>query len=183
MFVLDTHPGPCTLSRMNLFVLDEDPKVAAELACDKHVVKMTLETAQMLSTVAHAHGMGQWAYRPTHANHPCTLWVGHSQENFEWAFQHGLSLGLEYSLRYRKTHKSELVIRRLESLIKLLPKKGRMSAFAQAMPPEYKRTCPVLAYREFYQKEKARFAKWSSPRSRPWWMDAEIPVDKLSLAQ
>lgn len=164
---------------MNLFVLHEDPVIAAQLACDKHVVKMTLETAQMLSTIAHAHGMGQWAYRPTHANHPCTLWVGQSQENFEWAFQHGISLGLEYTLRYNKVHKSQSVIRRLEPLMRLLPKKGKLSPFAQAMPPEYKNSCAVTAYRTFYQKEKARFAKWSFPRSRPEWMGPEFFVDNM----
>ena len=147
---------------------------------------MTLETAQMLSTVAHAHGMGQWAYRPTHAKHPCTLWVGESQENFEWAFEHGIALGFEYSLRYSedgpggkryKQHKSVDVIRRLESVMKLLPKMGKLSPFAQAMPDEYRNSCAVTAYRTFYQKEKARFAKWSAPRTRPEWMGPEIFLD------
>jgi hypothetical protein len=161
---------------MNLFVLDEDPTVAAQLACDKHVIKMTLETAQMLSTIAHAHGAGQFAYKPTHAKHPCTIWVGQSQENFEWAYYHGLALGREYTLRYGKTHKSELVIRRLQPLIQMLPRIGKLSPFAQAMPPEYKHPCAVTAYRRFYQGEKAKFAKWSAPRSRPAWMDTEISL-------
>jgi len=28
---------------MNIFILDEDPKVAARMQCDKHVVKMIVE--------------------------------------------------------------------------------------------------------------------------------------------
>ena len=33
---------------MNIFVLDEDPVISAQQACDKHVVKMILESAQMI---------------------------------------------------------------------------------------------------------------------------------------
>jgi hypothetical protein len=35
---------------MNIFYLDKDPIKAAEYSCDKHVVKMILESAQMLCT-------------------------------------------------------------------------------------------------------------------------------------
>ena len=39
---------------MNIFILDNDPVIAAQMQCDKHVVKMIVESAQMLST---AHRM------------------------------------------------------------------------------------------------------------------------------
>ena len=68
---------------MNIFVLDSDPKVAATMLCDKHVVKMILESAQMLSTVAHTNGHIP-RYRPTHSKHPCTLWAGESKSNWQW---------------------------------------------------------------------------------------------------
>ena len=62
---------------MNIFVLHRDPKIAAQMSCDKHVVKMILETAQMLSSAARAKGA--WApYKQTHKKHPCTLWSGGS---------------------------------------------------------------------------------------------------------
>ena len=35
---------------MNIFVLDKDPHIAAQMHCDKHVPKMIVESAQMLST-------------------------------------------------------------------------------------------------------------------------------------
>lgn len=38
---------------MNIFVLSEGPVEAARMQCDKHVVKMIVETAQMLCTVGH----------------------------------------------------------------------------------------------------------------------------------
>ena len=35
---------------MNIFYLHPDPTIAAQMMCDKHVLKMVLETAQLLST-------------------------------------------------------------------------------------------------------------------------------------
>ena len=36
---------------MNIFVLDRNPVIAAQMQCDKHIVKMIVESGQMLSTV------------------------------------------------------------------------------------------------------------------------------------
>ena len=36
---------------MNIFALAKSPEVSAQMACDKHVVKMILESAQMLCAV------------------------------------------------------------------------------------------------------------------------------------
>jgi len=66
---------------MNLFILHENPTLASHMMCDQHVVKMPTETAQMLSTVARAHGFDV-GYKTTHPNHPCTRWIGESLENF-----------------------------------------------------------------------------------------------------
>ena len=76
---------------MNIFVLHEQPDVAAQILCDKHVVKMILESAQMLCTVAHNHGYDA-PYRRTHPKHPCTLWAGKSQENWDWLISHALAM-------------------------------------------------------------------------------------------
>ena len=68
---------------MNIFFLSKDPVEAARVQCDQHVVKMILETAQMLSTVAHQHKyLGVTGiYKPTHANHPMTKWVNTHKNN------------------------------------------------------------------------------------------------------
>jgi hypothetical protein len=60
---------------MNIFLLDSNIKKCAQYHCDKHVVKMILESAQILSTVLRLNGVDQ-GYKTTHANHPCTLWAG-----------------------------------------------------------------------------------------------------------
>ena len=68
---------------MNIFYLDEDTEICAQYHCDKHVVKMILEYAQILCTVLHE--LGQEApYRPTHRNHPCTVWARESLDNWIW---------------------------------------------------------------------------------------------------
>ena len=91
---------------MNIFVLHTNPKIAAQMACDKHVVKMVSESVQMLSTTMHSVGLeGPW--KKTHANHPCTIWARESLQNYQWLWDHANSLGEEYTHRYNKKHKSQ----------------------------------------------------------------------------
>ena len=154
---------------MNIFVVDEDPEIAARQLCDKHVVKMILESAQMLCTVAHNHGFNA-PYKKAHPKHPCTLWVGKSAENWQWLITHGLAMAEEYTRRYGRVHKSEAVIRWCARLPLGFPQKG-LTPFAQAMPEQYKNECAVTAYRAYYQGEKAAFATWKSEVPQ-WWTAA-----------
>ena len=80
---------------MNIFVVDTDPEVAACQLCDKHVVKMVLETAQMLCTVAHQNGFDKAPYKVAHPKHPCTLWSYETTDNMEWLCSHALEMGQE----------------------------------------------------------------------------------------
>lgn len=90
---------------MNIFYLDSDPFEAATLQCDRHVVKMILESAQLLST-AH-HELGSTApYKSTHKNHPSAVWVRQSTKHYDWLYQHFIGLCGEYRARYNKVHKS-----------------------------------------------------------------------------
>jgi len=151
---------------MNIFVVDEDPVVAAQQLCDKHVVKMILETAQMLCTVAANHGH-KTPYRKTHAKHPCTLWAGTSAGNWTWLLRHGLAMCAEYTRRYGRVHKSEEVIMWCSRLtMKFLG--ANLTPFAQAMPPQYHNDCAVTAYRAYYHGEKAKFATWKTEEPK-WW--------------
>ena len=154
---------------MNIFVVDEDPEIAARQLCDKHVVKMILETAQMLCTVAASHGYDT-PYRATHAKHPCTLWAAKSADNWSWLLQHGLAMCAEYTRRYGRTHKSEQVIMWCAGLKIGFPESS-LTPFAQAMPPKYKNESAVTAYRAYYHGEKAAFATWKSEVPQ-WWTAA-----------
>ena len=90
---------------MNIFIVDKHPSAAAKMLCDKHIVKMPLETAQMLCSVWHRYGFGgKVKYKEAYKNHPCTLWAGDSEDNYGWLLQQGMELGEEYTSRYNKTH-------------------------------------------------------------------------------
>ena len=155
---------------MNIFVVDTDPEVAACQLCDKHVVKMVLETAQMLCTVAHQNGFDKAPYKVAHPKHPCTLWAGKSAANWQWLIDHGLAMSEEYTRRYGRVHKSQAVIEWCARLpIKFSDKE--QTPFAQAMPQQYKNPCAVTAYRAYYHGEKAAFATWKSD-TPPWWVTA-----------
>jgi hypothetical protein len=152
---------------MNIFVLDRDPRLAAEYHCDKHVIKMILETAQLLSAAHHVlDGEKPGLYKLTHKNHPCSLWTRESRENYFWTLNLGLWLLYEYEKRYGKTHKTSEVMERLKTAPKNTPY-GRLTTFAQAMPEIYQREDAVEAYRTYYIAEKAPICKWKT--QTPWW--------------
>ena len=147
---------------MNIFVLDTDPNTAAILHCDKHIVKMPLETAQMLSTVCGG------PYKPTHANHPCTVWARASTANYSWLWQLGIFLSEEYTYRYGKTHKCQAIIKSLSEPPASVPV-GERTPFAQAMPPECQHADAVLAYQQYYAAHKQHLAAWKF-RPKPDFM-------------
>src|SRR6476646_3315823 len=111
---------------MNIFVLSESPLLAAQYQHDRHVVKMTLESAQLLSTAIWQNerlnsiyqavrmaGPTEWEgpesgtfdlYKSTHPNHPCAVWTRQSDANFCWLTLHFQALLEEYAMRFRKTH-------------------------------------------------------------------------------
>ena len=89
--------------------LDPDPTIAAGYCCDCHVVKLVLEVAQVLSTVAARH-RHHALYRVTHRSHPTVLWAGDCHANWAWVCRFGLALAEEYRRRYGRTHASEAVI-------------------------------------------------------------------------
>lgn len=159
---------------MNIFVLDNDPKICAEYHCDKHVVKMILETAQLLCGAHHMTGSDA-PYKLSHKNHPCSIWVRQNKSNYKWLVELGLQLGAEYTRRYGKIHKSEEVIRWCARNIPNLPK-GDMTEFPCAMPEACQiYNDPVLNYREYYVREKASFCTWKT-QTPEWFMIAQRKI-------
>jgi hypothetical protein len=152
---------------MNIFVLDEDPERAARDLCDQHVVKMVVESAQILSTALWHHGV-EAPYKPTHARHPCVLWAGAARPNFGWLAAHGLAMSDEYTRRYKRTHSSTAVVCYCASLAGAIPD-AEATAFVQAMPESFKGSDAVRAYRTYYIEDKARFARWAYCDPPSWW--------------
>ena len=163
---------------MNIFVLDWDVKKCAQYHNDKHVVKMILETAQLLCGVHHMtdqdndQANDQVPYKLSHKNHPCSIWARESLTNYLWLCELGLELCEEYTYRYGKRHKSLDVI---EWCIENKPNivdKG-FTEPAKAMPEEYKVKSVVESYRNYYRGEKASFSKWKN-RDIPLWFEESL---------
>jgi hypothetical protein len=161
---------------VNVFVLHRDPYVAAQMACDKHVVKMIVETAQMLSAVLVGNGHAA-PYKLTHQHHPCTIWAGKSAHNYAWLWHHGLALCQEYTYRYGKTHKTQAHFDGDLRHVPCLPRIG-VTEFALAMPEEFRDPNPVIAYRKFYIGAKAHFCTWKE-RPEPLWFTLKQPELEL----
>ena len=145
---------------MNIFFLDKDPVKAAQLQCDKHVVKMVLETAQMISTAVRSQGHDV-GYKSAYPKHPMTIWVNKSNHNFAWALEHGLALGEEYTHRYNKIHASHKMLKMIQDL-KIKGNANYMTTPPQCMPDEYKKISYVDAYRNYYVNDKKYFAKYTN---------------------
>lgn len=156
---------------MNIFLLHLNPQLAAEHHCDKHVVKMILETAQLLYCAHHVLDakllenkditLPENAYRKTHPNHPCAIWVRESIENYNWLTKLGWHLCKEYQYRYgeHKTHKTEIHIRWLMDNPPILIPRVPGTPARQAMPPEYKREDPIEGYQTYYKESKMNVRK------------------------
>jgi len=157
---------------VNIFYLDRDPKKCAEMHCDKHVVKMILEYAQLLSTAHH------WVdgnpivdcYKATHKNHPSAVWARENRSNYQWLWQLLDNLLQEYTLRYGKTHKTESsgVFLALKTLPCDLPG-GKFTDPPQCMPDYCKAPDAVIAYRNYYIREKSYMARWKNTDSPLWY--------------
>ena len=152
-------------------MLDRDIRKCARHHADQHVVKMILESAQMLCSVLWQHGI-EAPYKRTHVKHPCTLWAGESLGNWRWLHRLALALNDEYRYRFNKSvdHNSAVVVRGLPQ-----PhlKDIGLTEFVQAMPDQYKIPGdPVSAYRRFYVEDKSRFATWTRRRAPRWFRSA-----------
>jgi hypothetical protein len=150
---------------MNIFYLDKDPVKAAQYQYNKHVVKMILESAQMLCTAHHhyAEELGYdnsyIPYKKAHYNHPSTIWTRQNSRNYYWLYHHMLALGDEYTKRYNKTH---LTISKcwqpLQYVPTGMPIGGPITQPPQAMPDEFKRDCAIHAYWLYYVYDKKHIA-------------------------
>ena len=153
---------------MNIFFLSANPRRCARWHCDKHVVKMILESAQLLSTVQSQYNIPT-KYKPTHVNHPCTKWVAASKANYRWLLTHAKALCEEYTKRYNKIHACQELIDDPLSIVPDLPD-IEITPFAQAMPDKYKNVDPVQAYRDYYIGEKSGFAVWKHGNQPDWFL-------------
>jgi len=154
---------------MNIFFLDYNVTKAAQYHCDRHVIKMILETAQLLCGAHHNTGTtDKIPYKSTHKNHPCSVWCRESLSNYLYLCQLGLELCREYTYRYGKRHKSQDVIEWCIANHINVCDKG-FTEPPRAMPDEYKVKCVVESYRNYYIGAKKRFATWKKRETPDWF--------------
>ena len=158
---------------MNIFYFSKRPIKSAEYQPDKMLVKMPLETAQMLCTAHRELDGDEYAdkvglYKRAYWNHPCTVWARESSGNYVWLHRHFLALGKEYTYRYGKEHAS--ITKLAKPLFKIPDNitKSKLTPLAQAMPDQYKDDDPIKAYRNYCINEK-HYAKWERGRDKPYW--------------
>ena len=180
---------------MNLFVLDHDPVEAARLQCDKHVVKMIVESAQMLSTVhrmldgAETRRLSKsgktWSkywvlpdmreytfYKAVHMHHPCTVWTAESNNNYNWHYAHFVALCDEYTYRYGRVHKTDKLLRE----VLMSPPRNIPVGYKTPQPLAMKSNPECMdyrdivgSYRKFYQTKQDRFKMVWTKRPVPEW--------------
>lgn len=174
---------------MNIFILNENPELAARDYCNKHLPKMCVEMLQMLGSAVIRHGATpdmmpltkkQTPLKGGYHSHPCTIFTGETKDNYNWVVRHALELCKEYTDKYNKIHFCEAGIRHLSNMVKLIPE-GDLTHFALAMPDEYRPIgCDyglvyhaygaeaVDAYRRYYHSKE--FARWDDRNIPNWWM-------------
>jgi len=172
---------------MNIFYVDKDPKTAAKMMCDKHIIKMILESAQMLCTAKrvldgieytdftkNGRKIRRWRlensneeaiiYKAGWLKHPSTQWVMKSAYNYIWLFNHFMALNQEYKLRWQK-NVNHVSVDKLAELLKHPPKNAPLNVIGTDADPAMPDHCKIAgdvvgSYRKYYILEKRRFAKW-----------------------
>ena len=188
---------------MNIFVVDEDPFKAAQSLCDAHVVKMIVESCQLLSTQDRLHGHSEGRYKMTHVNHPCRLCLC-SPFNRAWLKLHLYALLREYTFRYNKTHNCQEMFDSLwrfniDYVLDVMPPAnapnveqfmrtglGDFTTFPQCMPEEYRINDitarqfirhiedTILAYRNYYRYKAKTLKRFTyTKREPPEWLKEE----------
>lgn len=182
---------------MNIFYISEDPKTCAEMHVSKHVVKMVIEYAQLMSTAhrvidgtvytdftANGHKIKRWLLddkreqslmKVSHINHPSAIWCRKNKSNYLWLFTLWSHLLDEYTYRYGKVHSCA----RLKEVLKSAPNKIELGEFTQptpAMPDDVKVAGDSIAsYRNYYINNKTHLANWQgkiNSRNVPGWYNA-----------
>lgn len=151
---------------MNIFVMDSNPKLCAQWLCDLRLNKMILETAQLLSTAAHYYG-AKTTYKPTHKNHPCSVWARTNYQNYNWLLCLFGNLTKEYYYRFNKEHLCcTKLFNELVHYASLLPD-GKRTPFVNCSL--YKDLSIFDAYR------KTMIHKWNNDKRTPKWTKHNPP--------
>ena len=175
---------------MNIFAVDADPISSARMLPDKHVTKMILESAQMLSIVFSHHywdigevmkvdGTPFKTAKGAFKKHPCTIWAAASHANCAWLIQHACALCSEFRARYGKAHGLEESIFDAKRLFQSITGEAitvyrDIKSFARAMPEDIKfddSIDDITAYRKYVNTKPWVYYNYlRKPERRPAWL-------------
>lgn len=162
---LEVAQMACTTAAIN-YVLGTLPKVA--LGSDAR--KMMSEYSSKQRPLAQEDRV--FPYLPCHINHPCTIWMRTSKENFLWAREYASALNDEYKLRYGKGDlKAWIVMSKIDYNSFNFQHRGETTP-ALAMPEEFKKDDPVMSYKAYYMGAKSSIATWKGRSAPAWWLYA-----------
>ena len=162
---------------MNIFGIDTDTTSCATYHTDRHIVKMPLETAQMVSFVYYHKDLWDGEvpnllmnFSAGHDKHPCSLWLRENLVNFLWTCEFGIKLIEEYRFRYdsQKHERCKMIFEWSLDNLPNLPV-AEFTPFAKAMPEEYKVDCSIESYRNYYRMGKSELHQWTK-RNKPEWI-------------
>lgn len=154
---------------MNIFVVNPDNyEENAIVHDDKRLVKMILESAQLLATAIHSQG-GQATYKSTHVNHPCSIWARDNRSNYLWLLNHFIALNKEYEYRYNRQHKCLNYLYEFEAGQYLFESTNIIDAHPNCT--KFKEETNVY---EAYKK--ALIDKWVSDKRKPKWTKRNVPT-------
>jgi hypothetical protein len=186
---------------MNIFYLSKNWKRAAGMHCDKHVCKMLIEYAQLMSTThrvidgtqyysktKNGHKIQRWLhpnpklerelYKASHINHPSNIWLRENEQHYTWLFLMFNELSKEYTRRYGKVHASWS---KLNWILGFPPKNIAQKKWEdppQCMPDHCKDDDVVKAYRNYYILEKNNIAVWKHSGTPKWFSNARLIIEK-----
>jgi hypothetical protein len=155
---------------LQIFVLSINPRRSARMLSDKDIIKMIVESSQILSSCHHIYNSRykNKLYKKIQIIDPYVIWVCKSKSNYLWLVEYLDELYKEYFFRYNKKHKSKEIFKFLKKVPKNLLDIG-LTKFPQALPEKYKSKSAITAYRKFYASEKIYSAKWNK-RKKPKWI-------------
>jgi hypothetical protein len=176
---------------MNIFVVDQNPRLAAQQLPDRHVTKMSLEMCQMVSIiyskwyhnwgeVYKADGTPYDTKKGAFRNHPCTIWLSKSYNNLAWGIVHGLALTTEYTYRYGKIHSCTKSLFEAKKLFhrkvgKSILMYNMVEDFVRAMPDEFKLDTNIdtfTAYKMYISSKPWVASNYlRMPQRKPDWIN------------
>lgn len=178
---------------MNIFYLHNDPRTCAQMHNDKHVVKMIIEYAQLMSTAhrvldgvqytgitLNGRKIKRWKMsdekyeaglmKASHINHPSGIWLRQSKQNYIWLNTMWNYLLQEYTHRYGKVHSCEKYKSVLDHWPVNIPE-GYFTEPTPAMPDIYKIPGDsIQSYKNYYIFAKNHLASWKKREIPEWYL-------------